>query len=82
MAEQSDVFAYAVSAGWRGAWLSPMISLAGQAGGSGGRGNEALSELRAGVRIGQRRWVQVSAVRGLVPFSPAGGILMSAGWAP
>lgn len=79
-AEQSDVFAYAASAGWRGRLLTPILSLAGQAGGSGGRGNEALAELRAGMRLGGRRWVQASGVWGVTSFSPSVGVLLSAGW--
>ena len=43
------------------------------------RGNEDLSELRVGVRVGRSRWVQAQFVKGLATFSPAAGLLLSAG---
>lgn len=78
--EQSDVLAYGLSTGYRGRLVTPLVVLVGQTDGAGGRGNEELAELRAGARFGGQRWVQVSGVRGLVPFSPGLGILISAGW--
>jgi hypothetical protein len=80
--EQSDVLLYSLSAGYRGARLSPTVSLVGHALGSRGRGNETLAELRIGGRAGTRRWVEVRGVLGLTPFSPAAGILLAAGWTP
>lgn len=80
--EQSDVFAYALAAGWQGARFAPRAELVGQAGGFAGRGNEALAEARAGIRFGRRRWVQVMGVGGLTEVSPSVGVLLSAGWNP
>jgi hypothetical protein len=43
------------------------------------RGSEDLSELRAGVRIGDARWLQLSYIRGIAERSPRSGVLVTAG---
>jgi hypothetical protein len=43
------------------------------------RGSEDLSELRAGVRFGGARWLQLSYVRGIAEHSPRSGMLVMAG---
>jgi hypothetical protein len=43
------------------------------------RGNEDLGEARAGVVVGQDRWIAVSAVRGWTPASPDLGLVVQLG---
>jgi hypothetical protein len=43
------------------------------------RGNEDLSELRFGLRAGDRQWVSVTAVKGIAQFSPGYGVLVMLG---
>nr|MDQ3388388.1 hypothetical protein [Gemmatimonadota bacterium] len=61
--------------------LTPSLTLVGQKDwiGRAIRGNEELGELRAGVRAGRRRWVEVDAVVGFAEFSPSAGVRVSAG---
>jgi hypothetical protein len=44
------------------------------------RGNEDLSELRFGVRAGERLWLSAFAIKGLADFSPGTGVLLMAGF--
>lgn len=79
--EQADPLLYSLTAEYalgpaalRGAFL-------GQRSGFGGwvqRGNESLSELRAGVRVGERYGIQLLHVVGLAEFSPRRGWLLTA----
>jgi hypothetical protein len=59
--------------------LEPSLGLAGQASRRQLRGNEDLSELRAGVRVGGSRWLEATLVRGLARHSPSAGLLLFAG---
>lgn len=43
------------------------------------RGNEDLGEARAGVVVGRKRWISVSAVRGWTPASPDFGVAVQLG---
>lgn len=43
------------------------------------RGNEDLGEARAGVVVGGKRWISVSAVRGWTPASPDFGVVVQLG---
>jgi len=43
------------------------------------RGNEDLSEIRLGLRAGDRAWVAVTAVKGIAEFSPGYGVLVMLG---
>jgi hypothetical protein len=80
--EQSDVVLYTAVAEYRRGSLAPRFALMGQYDGNRRamlRGNEDLSELRFGLRVGDARWVEVDVVRGLLPHSPASGILVAVG---
>jgi hypothetical protein len=43
------------------------------------RGNEDLGELRAGVRVGKKRWLEILGVAGYSTFSPSFGVIASGG---
>lgn len=80
--EQDDLFLYSLRAELRFAAFFPSASVIGQQHGyahSAIRGVENLSEARLGVRLGDKRWLRIEAVRGLTTFSPSGGILVTAG---
>jgi hypothetical protein len=79
--EQSDVLVYSLGAEVRAGPVTPTVALLGQKDGTSKevRGNEDLSEVRLGVRAGERYWVQAQLVKGLATFSPATGLLVSAG---
>lgn len=81
--EQSDVLVYALSAELRGDRITPTIVVLGQQDFQefAVRGNEDLAELRAGVRIGERRWLKATWVRGLANSSPSNGAQLSFGTA-
>ena len=79
VAEKALPFLYALGMHRRaGAW-EPALELVGQAARHPPRGNENLSELRAGARWGEDRWVRVSAVKGLTDFSPRLGVIVFGG---
>ena len=79
--EQSDVLVYSLGAEIPLAAVTPSLALLGQKDGVSKevRGNEDLSELRVGLRVGRSRWVRAQFVKGLATFSPAAGLLLSAG---
>jgi hypothetical protein len=79
--EQSDVLLYAATIERRAALLSPFVSVTGQNNLHvwSVRGNEDLGEVRAGVRIGNTRWITATFVRGYHRSSPTSGFLISAG---
>jgi membrane-associated phospholipid phosphatase len=80
--EQSDVLLYTAVAEFRQGTVTPRLALMGQHDGNRRarlRGNEDLSELRLGLRVGQRRWAEVDVVRGLLPHSPDSGVLVAVG---
>lgn len=72
-------FLYDVSARWRFPVLEPSLSLVGQATPTQIRGNEDLSELRAALRIGRRRFLEATLLRGLAAYGPRWGVLVYAG---
>jgi len=80
--EQDDLLLYAVRAEFTRGMFTPGVTVLGQMHGGEHppiRAAEDLGEVRAGVRVGGRRWVRLEAVRGFTPFSPSGGIRLSAG---
>jgi len=80
--EQSDAIVYALSAEYALGRVTPTLALLGHADPFDAwtpRGNEDLAELRAGVRVGGRYWVEAQWVRGLAEFSPRSGLVLSAG---
>jgi len=79
--EQADVLTYALAGEVRAGWFTPFALLAGQHAFFDRkiRGNEDLSEIRAGLRIGRKRWLNAVVVRGLADASPETGVLISAG---
>lgn len=82
--EQSDVWVYIVQVEHAGRLLSPVVTVTGHMDGLEGRtirGNEDLGEVRAGLRVGHRRWVSASFVKGYTRFSPASGVLVAGGLA-
>ena len=80
--EQSDLWLYSIAARFRDGRVSSVLTILGQMDWSAGepvRSNEDLAELRAAVSFGTRRWLRAEAVKGLTPFSPSAGLLLSAG---
>lgn len=79
--DQSDVWTYSFGLEYG---LGPITSTALIVGHQDGhehavRGNEDLSELRVGVRAGERYWVQAMAVKGIADYSPGRGVLLMVG---
>lgn len=82
--EQSDLWIYAARGELPGRRIVPSLALLGQVDLSAGdplRGNEDLVELRAGVRVGGSRRLEVQVVHGLTAFSPSAGLLIQASYA-
>ena len=79
--EQADVLVYALTGEMHVASLAPFLLLVGQHDFHYRpiRGNEDLAELRAGVRIGGRRWLNAVFVRGMTDSSPSSGVQISGG---
>ncbi len=79
VAEKALPFVYALGLARRfGAW-QPALDLVGQAAAHPPRGNENLSELRAGARVGRARWVELMVVKGLARYSPDVGVILFGG---
>lgn len=81
--EQSDVLMYALTGEYRLGLVTPILTVLGHADGmpdTAIRGSEELAEVRLGARAGDRLWVGAEWVRGLTPFSPEHGLLVSGGW--
>jgi hypothetical protein len=81
--EQSDV--WILIAGVEGivGVVRPVITYTSHADGLENRsirGSEDQRELRLGVRVGGRRFVEVSYVAGFTPYNPRPGVLISAGY--
>lgn len=79
--DQSDVWTYSFGLEYG---LGPLTSTAFIVGHQDGqaraiRGNEDLSELRIGLRAGDRYWVQATAVKGIADYSPGRGVLLMVG---
>jgi hypothetical protein len=80
--EQEDVLIYSLRAELPGYWVTPSIEAVGQRHGPSHapiRGVEDLGELRAGLRLGNRYFVSVDAVKGYETFSPSAGLIVTAG---
>ena len=79
--EQSDVLIYAVNTQLNLRTLTPYVVALGQEDfhPSAIRGNEDLGELRIGVKVGTRRWVDAAFVRGYREFSPGTGLQLTFG---
>jgi hypothetical protein len=79
--EQSDVLVYSLSAETTLRSVTPFAVIVGQQDFHdwATRGNEDLSELRAGIRAGRRRWITATWVHGLTDYSPSNGVQLSAG---
>jgi hypothetical protein len=79
--EQADVLIYAVSIERPARMVSPFLTVVGQNDMHDWslRGNEDLGEVRGGVRIGEKRWLNIMLVRGYHASSPQSGIVVSAG---
>jgi hypothetical protein len=79
--EQSDVLIYAASVEFRRGLLVPFLAVVGQQDFHdwAARGNEDLGELRAGLRLGKRRWLNATLLRGFHDSSPRNGFVISAG---
>lgn len=80
--EQEDLFLYSLRGEYRRFMLTPSLAALGQLRGmthSAIRGVENLGELRLGLRAGSRNWVRAELVKGYETFSPASGVIISAG---
>jgi hypothetical protein len=80
--EQSDVWVYVVRGEIDAGRVTPTLTLTGHMDGLRNRsirGNEDLSELRAGFRTNGRVFLRAELVHGLATYSPAWGVLVSAG---
>ncbi|MEX2571862.1 MAG: hypothetical protein WD737_11240 [Gemmatimonadota bacterium] len=80
--EQSDVLVFVTGLAWRAGAVRPSLLLLGHADGLADRhvrGNEELAEVRLRLRTGSSNWLQVEAIRGLLPFSPSAGLSIAAG---
>jgi hypothetical protein len=79
--EQSDVLIYAATLEYRGGVFAPFVAIVGQQDFHewAARGNEDLGELRAGLRLGKRRWLSATLLHGFHDSSPRTGFTLSAG---
>lgn len=77
--DRSLPFLYSATVRRRLGPLEPTLGLDGQALRHQLRGNEALSELRAGLRLGHTRWLEATFIRGLAWHSPRAGVQVWAG---
>lgn len=81
--EQSDVLIYAATVEYRAGLFAPFVAVVGQQDFHdwAARGNEDLGELRAGFRMGKRRWLNATLLRGFHDSSPRSGFSLSVGGA-
>ena len=79
--EQSDVLIYAATAEWRGAAVTPFLSIVGQNDMHlrTVRGNEDLGEWRIGVRAGKAPWLHALVLGGFQESSPRAGFVVGVG---
>lgn len=80
--EQVDPILYAASVAHRLGPVTPSLEIVGQHDTRAGaelRGTEDLSELRGGLRIHWKPWVELTVVRGLTAFSPDWGMAVRVG---
>ena len=79
--DQSDVWTYSFGMEYGVGPLTSTAVIVGHQDGHGWevRGNEDLSEIRIGLRAGDRRWISLTAVKGIAEFSPGHGFLLMVG---
>lgn len=79
--DQLDVWMYSLGVELDAGTITPSLAIVGHDDLHSReiRGNENLSEVRAGVRVGERYWVQAVAIKGIARFSPGLGLLITAG---
>jgi len=70
---------YDAGARWRLGAFEPSLTLVGQAAPTPIRGNEDLSELRAGLRFGHARFLEMTVIRGLAAYGPHWGLALAVG---
>jgi len=80
--DQADVLVYSAELRLQAGRVVPLVTVVGHDGFTSRRirGNEDLGEVRAGVRVGERRWVRIEAVAGYAEAAPDVGLLVTAGW--
>ncbi|MGQ0562703.1 MAG: hypothetical protein ACT443_12615 [Gemmatimonadota bacterium] len=79
--EQSDVLVYALSGELDLGRITPFAEVVGQQDFHDWaiRGNEDLSELRVGLRVGRQQWLSAAWVHGLTSASPSRGFQLAIG---
>jgi len=80
--EQDDLLLYDARAEYDRGIVKPSITVVGQAHSPTHRefnGVEDLSEVRLGLRIGDRTWIRIEGIKGLETFSPAYGLSVGVG---
>lgn len=79
--DQLDVLMYSFGIDYDAGFLAPSLVIVGHDDLHGWelRGNEDLSEVRFGVRAGDRFWAEALAVKGITTFSPSHGLLLTIG---
>jgi hypothetical protein len=80
--EQDDLFLYAARFEYEGRIVTPSLVVVGQEHGPAHheiRGVEDLSEIRFGLRFGDRKWIRIEGIRGLADFSPSYGLSLAVG---
>lgn len=79
--DQLDVWMYSLGIELDAGRITPSIAIVGHDDLHSReiRGNENLSEVRAGVRAGDRYWIQAVAIKGIARVSPNRGLLITAG---
>ncbi|MGH7459410.1 MAG: hypothetical protein ACREMA_00075, partial [Longimicrobiales bacterium] len=79
--EQSDVLLYSGTLQYADNRLMPFVTVVGQDDFNDRhiRGNEDLSEMRAGLRLGKARWMEAAFVYGLREYSPGAGFWLGGG---
>lgn len=79
---QVDPMLFALSGSWDFGSLAALVEATGQHDtrrGADCRGTEDLGEARLGLRLGEARWLSVTAVRGWTPSSPDFGVAVMLG---
>jgi hypothetical protein len=80
--EQVDPLLLLAEVRYDAGWIDPFLILTAQhdtRANRDRRGTEDLGEGRLGVRIGHKRWITLTAIRGWTPFSPDFGVTASFG---
>jgi hypothetical protein len=80
--EQDDLLLYAARLEYDRGIVTPSLVVVGQEHGPAHheiRGVEDLSEIRFGLRFGDRKWIRLEGTRGLDDFSPSYGVSLAVG---